>query len=126
MLLNEITAAKGTSVTQPQFTKPNFETVYQAAQKYDVFRNMSVKDFTYTCRGGKAVYWSKMKDHVSLPTNEDMTPQQALQPQEQQAPAVPMPVIMQIQGQFALLSGGDTIISCIQKNIDPICWFVKA
>lgn len=117
MLLSEI-------ATQPHFTKPDFSKLYDAAQVYERFRGVSVQDFVYSCRLGKAVYFSKLKDLIVKPTYEDM---RAQQPQEElQAPPRTMPVLIEIGSKVGVLSGGDTITQCMQKHVDPICWLVRS
>jgi hypothetical protein len=117
MLLSEI-------ATQPQFAKPDFSKLYDAAQVYERFRGMPVEDFVNQCRLGKAVYFSKLKDLIVKPTYEDFQSQQMQQPQ-QAAPRT-MPVLIEIGDKVGVLSGGDTITQCIRSHIDPICWLVRS
>lgn len=114
MLLTEITTA-------PQFQKPRFETLYDAAQVFNKFRGMPVEDFVTQCRLGKAVYFSKLKDHIAQPTYEDFTPQQQQPAQTSRI----MPVLVEMGSKVAVMSGGDVINQCLQNHIDPICWLVR-
>lgn len=120
MLLNEI-------ATQPQFTKPDFNKLYDAAQVYDRFRGVPVQDFVNQCRLGKAVYFSKLKDLIVKPTYEDFQSQAQQGGREQlQAPSRTMPVLIEIGSKVGVMSGGDVITQCLQSHIDPVCWLVRS
>lgn len=119
MLLAEI-------ATQPQFAKPDFSKLYDAAQVYERFRGMPVQDFVNQCRLGKAVYFSKLKDLIVKPTYEDFQSQsQSLEKDQQQQAPRTMPVLIEVGSKVGVLAGGDIITQCIQNHIDPICWLVR-